>query len=63
MSDKKDKRSEIPAETHRQAEVLARELFRPINRPSAGQGQDEVEDEISLMGKKPKPGKKGKELL
>ena len=58
MSAKKDKRSKIPAEVHRQAESLARELFRPVHRPSASQAQDEVEDEISYMPRRPTKGQK-----
>lgn len=54
MRRKKDKANKIPAETHRQAESLARELFRPSNRPAAGQARDEVEDEISYM-RNPEP--------
>ena len=39
-------------------EALARALLRPINRPSAGQVPTEVEEEVSFMRRKPKPGKK-----
>lgn len=55
MSANKHKQSEIPAAVHQQAGALARELFRPLKRPSAGQEQDE----ISFMRKGPKPEKKG----
>ena len=38
-------------------EALARALLRPVNRPSAGQGQPDGDEEIVFL-RKPKPVKK-----
>ena len=42
-------------------EALARALLRPVNRPSAGQGQADGDEEIVFLRRKPEKKRKGGE--